>query len=67
MRHCLYTVSVRTHTYVHTYTSIVSDCSDTVTGLCYVPPTGVLWVAAGTPLPLLYEPKSGDNVSTPYT
>ncbi|CAI7990627.1 hypothetical protein GBAR_LOCUS511 [Geodia barretti] len=23
----------------------------------------VLWVAAGTPLPLLYEPKSGDNVT----
>ncbi|CAI7990611.1 Nuclear distribution protein PAC1 [Geodia barretti] len=41
----------------------IIQCSDTVTGLCYVPQTMVLWVAAGTPLPLLYEPKSGDNVT----
>jgi WD40 repeat protein len=40
------------------------QCSETVTGTCYVPQTRVLWVAAGTPTPQLYEPKSGDNVST---
>ena len=38
-------------------------CTAGVTGLCYVPETRILWAAAGTPTPILYEPKSGDNVS----
>ena len=34
-----------------------------VTGLCYVFATKVLWVAAGTPMPLFYDAKLGVNVS----
>jgi WD40 repeat protein len=41
----------------------VISCAAGVTGLCYVPETRILWAAAGTPSPMLYEPKSGDNIS----
>ena len=39
-------------------------CIASITGICYVPDTRVLWVAAGTAVPVLYEPKTGDNVRT---
>lgn len=45
------------------YMYVHLTCSDAVTGICYVPQTGVLWIAAGSTQPLLYEPKSGDNVT----
>ena len=38
------------------------QCSGPVTGLCQVPHTGVLWVAAGSSVNY-YEPKSGECVS----
>ena len=38
------------------------SCSDTVTGIGFVPETGILWVAAGTNTVSHFEPKSGDNV-----
>ena len=41
------------------------SCQNVVTGLCYVLPTKVLWVAAGSPMPLFVEPKMGANVSPP--
>ena len=34
-----------------------------VSGLCYVPFTRLIWVASGTDSALLYDPKSGENVS----
>eukprot|EP00794_Sanderia_malayensis_P011226 gene11226-12405_t len=37
--------------------------SSTVTGLCYVRQTRTIWVAAGADEALMYDPKSGDNVS----
>jgi len=37
--------------------------SDTVSGLCYVPPTKTVWVAGGFPDAPMFDPKSGDNVS----
>ena len=40
----------------------VIACTAGVTGICYVPETRILWAAAGTHTPVLYEPKSGDNV-----
>ena len=40
----------------------VMSLSQVVTGLCYVPDTQTLWVAAGTDKPIHYEPRSGDNV-----
>lgn len=45
------------------YCTRLPTSSDAVTGICYVPQTGVLWIAAGSTQPLLYEPKSGDNVT----
>ncbi len=38
------------------------SCQTAVTGLCYVPPTKVMWVAAGTATPTFIEPKIGVNV-----
>ncbi len=35
----------------------------TITDLCYVPKIKTLWVASGSPVASLYDPKSGDNVS----
>ncbi|XP_039190052.1 uncharacterized protein LOC120304029 isoform X2 [Crotalus tigris] len=34
-----------------------------ITGLCYVAPIGVIWIANGTSQPTLYEPQSGEIVS----
>ena len=34
-----------------------------ITGICYVPRTRTAWVASGTANALVYDPKSGDNVS----
>ncbi|ETE73442.1 hypothetical protein L345_00720, partial [Ophiophagus hannah] len=34
-----------------------------ITGLCYVAPTGVIWITSGTSQPTLYEPQSGEIVS----
>ncbi len=42
------------------------QCSGPVTGLCQVPHTGVLWVAAGGSVNY-YEPKSGECVSATPT
>ena len=36
----------------------------TVTGICYVPKNKTIWAAGGTSYAYLYDPKSGDNVST---
>ena len=36
-------------------------CIDSVTGVCFVPNTEVLWVAAGGSINY-YDPKSGDCV-----
>ena len=38
------------------------SCQSVVTGLCYVHPTRVLWVAAGGRMPVFIEPKIGVNV-----
>ncbi len=37
--------------------------SDTITSLCYVLPTQTLWITANSPYPIVYDPKSGINVS----
>ncbi|KAI8901202.1 quinon protein alcohol dehydrogenase-like superfamily [Globomyces pollinis-pini] len=37
--------------------------NDTITSLCYVIPTQTLWVTANSPLPVVYDPRSGINVS----
>ncbi|TPX61874.1 hypothetical protein PhCBS80983_g00825 [Powellomyces hirtus] len=37
--------------------------SDTVTSLCYVLPTQTLWITANSHAPIVYDPKSGINVS----
>lgn len=37
--------------------------SSVVSGLCYVPPTKTIWIAAGSSDIPMYDPKSGDNVS----
>ncbi|XP_070595008.1 uncharacterized WD repeat-containing protein alr3466-like isoform X2 [Erythrolamprus reginae] len=34
-----------------------------ITGLCYVAPTGVIWITSGSAQPTLYEPQSGEIVS----
>lgn len=36
---------------------------NTVTGLCFMLETHVLWIAAGTCTPSHYDPKSGDNIT----
>ena len=36
----------------------------TISGICYVPRSKTVWVAAGTSYAVLYDPKSGDNVSS---
>ena len=36
----------------------------TVSGICYVPRNKTVWVAGGTSYASLFDPKSGDNVST---
>ena len=39
-----------------------------MTGICYVPETGILWVAAGSISPYHFEPKSGESVGDiPFT
>jgi WD40 repeat protein len=37
--------------------------SDTISSLCYVPPTQTLWVTANSSTPIVYDPRSGINVS----
>jgi len=36
----------------------------TVSGICYVPRNKTVWVAGGSSYASLFDPKSGDNVST---
>lgn len=38
--------------------------SGAVTGVCYVRPIKTIWVAAGTSEAAMYDPKSGENVSS---
>ncbi|KAI8810660.1 WD40-repeat-containing domain protein [Cladochytrium replicatum] len=37
--------------------------SDTITSLCYVLPTQTLWITAMSSVPIVYDPRSGVNVS----
>ncbi|KAJ3305098.1 hypothetical protein HDV03_002025 [Kappamyces sp. JEL0829] len=37
--------------------------SDTITSLCYVLPTQTLWITANSPFPIVFDPRSGINVS----
>ncbi|KAJ3011791.1 UNVERIFIED_CONTAM: hypothetical protein HDU68_001525 [Siphonaria sp. JEL0065] len=37
--------------------------SDTITSICYVLPTQTLWITANSPAPVVYDPRSGINVS----
>jgi hypothetical protein len=37
--------------------------SDTITSLCYVLPTQTLWITANSQVPIVYDPRSGINVS----
>jgi WD40 repeat protein len=37
--------------------------TSSITGLCYVPRCRTMWVTAGTTDAILFDPKSGDNVS----
>lgn len=37
--------------------------SDTISSLCYVLPTQTLWVTANSSVPVVYDPRSGINVS----
>ncbi|TPX59029.1 hypothetical protein SpCBS45565_g07846 [Spizellomyces sp. 'palustris'] len=37
--------------------------SDTVTSLCYVLPTQTLWITTNSNVPIVYDPRSGINVS----
>ncbi|KAJ3043664.1 hypothetical protein HDV00_004437 [Rhizophlyctis rosea] len=37
--------------------------SDTITSVCYVIPTQTLWVTAGSTIPIVFDPRSGVNVS----
>lgn len=38
--------------------------SGAVTGVCYVRPIKTIWVAAGNAEAAMYDPKSGENVSS---
>lgn len=40
--------------------------SAAVTGVCYVRPIKTIWVAAGTAEAAMYDPKSGENVSSKF-
>ncbi|KAI9348234.1 quinon protein alcohol dehydrogenase-like superfamily [Obelidium mucronatum] len=37
--------------------------SDTITSICYVLPTQTLWITANSTAPVVYDPRSGINVS----
>ncbi|ORY40968.1 WD40 repeat-like protein [Rhizoclosmatium globosum] len=37
--------------------------SDTITSICYVLPTQTLWITANSPAPVVFDPRSGINVS----
>ncbi|KAJ3086653.1 hypothetical protein HK100_008637, partial [Physocladia obscura] len=37
--------------------------SDTITSICYVMPTQTLWITANSSTPIVYDPRSGINVS----
>lgn len=37
-------------------------CPGSVTGLSYIFQNKVLWIAAGTPMPMFFDPKLGANV-----
>ncbi|KAJ3217607.1 hypothetical protein HDU67_007549 [Dinochytrium kinnereticum] len=37
--------------------------SDTITSVCYVLPTQTLWITSSSPSPIVYDPRSGINVS----
>ncbi|KAI8837830.1 WD40-repeat-containing domain protein [Chytridium lagenaria] len=37
--------------------------SDTITSVCYVLPTQTLWITASSPDPIVYDPRSGINVT----
>ncbi|KAI8611101.1 WD40-repeat-containing domain protein [Chytriomyces sp. MP71] len=37
--------------------------SDTITSICYVLPTQTLWITANSHTPIVYDPRSGINVS----
>jgi len=37
--------------------------SNTITSICYVPPTQTLWLTAHSPAPIIWDPKGGINVS----
>ncbi|XP_043925379.1 vegetative incompatibility protein HET-E-1-like [Protopterus annectens] len=41
----------------------LSIFSNVITGLCYVPPTGLVWIASGDPHPAVFDAKSGEIVS----
>ncbi|KAJ3261749.1 hypothetical protein HK103_004700 [Boothiomyces macroporosus] len=41
----------------------VDGFNDTITSICYVIPTQTLWVTANSPAPVVYDPRSGINVS----
>ncbi|KAJ3326052.1 hypothetical protein HDV06_002437 [Boothiomyces sp. JEL0866] len=41
----------------------VDGFNDTITSICYVIPTQTLWVTANSPTPVVYDPRSGINVS----
>ncbi|KAJ3277023.1 hypothetical protein HDV01_000075 [Terramyces sp. JEL0728] len=41
----------------------VDGFNDTITSICYVIPTQTLWVTANSPTPIVYDPRSGINVS----
>ena len=45
---------------VHTLKGFLS----TVTGTCYVPRDKTIWAAGGTSYAYMFDPKSGENVST---
>ena len=52
--------------YIHliTVNSFWTVNSAAVTGVCYVRPIKTIWVAGGTAEAAMYDPKSGENVSS---
>jgi WD40 repeat protein len=45
------------------YLYFTFSSSDTISALCYVPPAQTLWISANSPSPIVYDPRSGINVT----
>jgi hypothetical protein len=48
------------------YLSVLINYSDTITSVAYVIPTQTLWIAANSVSPIIFDPRSGINVSLTF-